>query len=316
MTEKEKTAVPVETGIGAKPFLKWAGGKSQLLPQFEAHYPQELLDGSIHRYIEPFLGGGALFLAIAQRYAIKEAYLTDINPELILVYRVVQQDVPDLIAQLDEYQKKYDAGSEDERAIYFYAVREQYNAQRAAINFERYSSEWVTRAARMIFLNKTCFNGLFRVNAKGGFNVPFGRYKNPAICDPENLRRVSAHLQNAELQVAPFKSCEQWVNKETFIYFDPPYRPISTTSSFTSYSSDKFDDVAQIALAEFFAHLHREYGAKLMLSNSDPSPLNPTDDFFQQHYDGFNVHRVWASRMINSQADKRGKITELLITSY
>ena len=316
MIEVNNGAVPVELGIGAKPFLKWAGGKSQLLPQFEAHFPPELAAGKISRYIEPFLGGGALFLSIAQRYAIQQAYLTDINPELVLVYRVVQRDPLDLIAQLEQHQQAYDASDEEERSRYFYAIRDQYNAQRAEIDFNCYASAWVTRAARMIFLNKTCFNGLFRVNAKGEFNVPFGRYKNPTICDPENLRRVSALLQNAELQVAPFTACEQWVTPDTFVYFDPPYRPISPTSSFTSYSRDRFDDAAQIALAEFFAHLHKQSGAKLMLSNSDPSPINPDDDFFELIYQDFKIHRVWASRMINSQADKRGKISELLITNY
>lgn len=316
MDQADKVKTPVETGTAAKPFLKWAGGKSQLLPQFEKHLPQELVAGHITRYIEPFLGGGALFLATAQRYSIQQAYLTDINPELILVYRVVQQDVSELIAQLDEHQRSYDVRGEDARSDYFYSVREQYNAQRADVDFDCYSSEWARRAAGMIFLNKTCFNGLFRVNARGGFNVPFGRYKNPAISDPENLRRVSALLQNAELHVAPFTACSQWATMETFVYFDPPYRPISPTSSFTSYSSHKFDDAAQVVLAEFFAQLHDQVGAKLMLSNSDPTEINPEDDFFTRLYGRFNIRQVWASRMINSQAGKRGKISELLIMNY
>lgn len=302
----------------AKPFLKWAGGKSQLLSQLETYYPQELADGYVERYIEPFLGGGANFLAITQHYNIKQVFLTDINPELVLVYHVVKSNVVKLIAELDEHQKIYDASSEEARSDYFYSIRDLYNAQRSEINFNRYSNIWVTRASLMIFLNKTCFNGLFRVNANGGFNVPFGRYKNPNICDPENLQRVSDLLQNAELQVASFKSCEKWVTKDTFVYFDPPYRPISPTSSFTSYARDRFDDEDQIALANFFAYLHKKFGAKLMLSNSDPSPLNPNDDFFQRNYEdkGFKIHRVMASRIINSQADKRGKISELLITNY
>lgn len=316
MIEVDEHTTPVRLEVGAKPFLKWAGGKSQLLPQFEAHYPPELAAGEINRYVEPFLGGGALFLAIAQRYAIQQAYLTDINPELILAYQVVKNDVVDLIAQLAEHQREFDARKGEGRAAYFYAIRDQYNRQRAEIDFKHYAKAWVTRAARMIFLNKTCYNGLFRVNAKGEFNVPFGRYKNPAVCDPENLRRVSALLQNAELHVAPFTACEQWVTPETFVYFDPPYRPISATSNFTSYSSHRFDDAAQIALAEFFARLHQQRGAKLMLSNSDPTPINPDDDFFARIYQGFSIHRVWASRMINTQVDKRGKITELLITNY
>jgi DNA adenine methylase len=316
MNQVGQKSISVETRIAVRPFLKWAGGKSQLLPQIEAHYPQKLLNGEIDYYIEPFLGGGALFLSIAQRYTIQQAYLTDINPELILAYQVVQRDVFNLIAQLDEHQKRYDASNEDERNTYFYTVRDLYNAHQAEIDFKHYSSDWVTRAARMIFLNKTCFNGLFRVNAKGEFNVPFGRYKNPTICDTDNLCRVSGLLQKAELRVAPLESCEQWVTENSFVYFDPPYRPISPTSSFTSYSSARFDDIAQIALARFFAHLHQEYGAKLMLSNSDPTQLNPNDDFFEKLYRDFNIHRVWASRMINSQADKRGKIAELLITNY
>jgi DNA adenine methylase len=316
MIETDKVMTPVEVGIGSKPFLKWAGGKSQLLPQFEKHFPPQLAAGQIANYVEPFLGGGALFLSVAQRYPFRQAYLTDINPELILAYRVVQRDVNELIVQLQAHQEAYDGRNEDERNIYFYTVRRDYNIQHAEIDFDEYSSTWVTRAARMIFLNKTCFNGLFRVNGKGEFNVPFGRYKNPAICDPENLKRVSALLQKAELRVAPFMACEQWVTADTFVYFDPPYRPISPTSSFTSYSKDGFGDEEQIALAKFFAHLHHTYGAKLMLSNSDPAPINPNDDFFDRLYEGFNIHRVMASRMINSQADKRGKITELLITNY
>jgi DNA adenine methylase len=300
----------------AKPFLKWAGGKSQLLAQFEAHFPPELGAGQIAYYIEPFLGGGALFLHIAQRYSFQQAYLTDINPELVLVYQVVQCDPDTLLAHLAEHQRAYDGGDEAARQHYFYAVRAAYNEQRTTIRFDTYAESWIVRAAQMIFLNKTCFNGLFRVNRRGEFNVPFGRYKNPVICDGENLRRVSALLQKAEVRLAPFTMCEAWVTRDSFVYFDPPYRPISPTSSFTSYSSDRFDDEAQLALARFFAHLHHSYGAKLMLSNSDPTAINPTDRFFDECYQGFTIRRVWASRMINAQAEKRGKICELLITNY
>jgi DNA adenine methylase len=316
MVQTENFVASAETRGDAKPFLKWAGGKSQLLPQFEECYPPQLATREITRYVEPFLGGGALFLSVAQRFSIQQIYLTDINPELILVYRVVQRDAFKLISLLHDHQQVYDASNEEQRSNYFYHVRDLYNAQRAKIDFERYSGAWVTRAAYMIFLNKTCFNGLFRVNAKGKFNVPFGRYKNPTICDPENLKRVSALLQKATLEVAHFSVCEKWVTKDTFVYFDPPYRPISSTSSFTSYSSDKFDDTAQRTLATFFAHLHEQYGAKLMLSNSDPTKNDPNDHFFDELYANFRIRKVWASRMINSQADKRGKIPELLITNY
>lgn len=306
----------IKTETEAKPFLKWAGGKTQLLAQFSEYYPTDLVEGRVTRYVEPFLGGGAVFLDVAQRFPIASAVLNDINPELVLVYKVVQQDSERLIEFLTEHQHRYISATPSDRHDYFYAIRGAYNEQRTGIDFRRYSSEWVIRAAYMIFLNKTCFNGLFRVNARGEFNVPFGRYKNPTICDSPNLKRVAQLLQIAEIQAGSFSACEHFVNESTFVYFDPPYRPISATSSFTSYSSDKFDDRDQIALAEFFIRLNDRTGAKLMLSNSDPTNVNPSDRFFDDLYDSFNIHRVWASRMINSKADRRGKITELLITNY
>jgi DNA adenine methylase len=299
-----------------KPFLKWAGGKSQLLAQFEHYYPSELYDGTITRYAEPFLGGGAVFIALTQQFSFQEVYLSDINPELILVYTVVQRDVERLLDKLDEFEKLYHLSDESKRTALFYAVREDYNRQLTKIDYKKYSHKWVLRAAQMIFLNKTCFNGLFRVNSKGGFNVPFGKYKNPNICDSNNLSRVSALLSHATLSIAPFWACKDWINAKTFVYLDPPYRPISLTSSFNSYASNRFDDAEQKLLAEFFREVHASQHAKMMLSNSDPTSINPDDDFFEQLYRGFNIHRVWASRMINSNADKRGKITELLITNY
>lgn len=314
-----QTPIVVEQSVTqdfAKPFLKWAGGKSQLLTQFAQYYPRELAAGQLTRYAEPFLGGGAVFIALAQQFSFQEVYLSDINPELILVYTVVQRNVEELVERLTEFETAYLAGDEAGRHDLFYRVRDDYNSQLAEIDFKKYSGAWVLRAARMIFLNKTCFNGLFRVNAKGQFNVPFGRYKNPTICDAGNLQSVSTLLSHAQLRIAPFSACQDWVDSSTFIYFDPPYRPISTTSSFTSYSSDRFDDRDQAALAAFFRELDTSKQTKLMLSNSDPTSITPDDDFFEKLYRGFNIHRVWASRMINSQADKRGKITELLITNY
>ncbi len=304
------------TQDAAKPFLKWAGGKSQLLAQFEQYYPSELVDGRITRYAEPFLGGGAVFIALAQRFPFREVFLSDINPELILAYTVVQRDVEGLIDRLTEFERLYHVSDESKRSSLFYDLRNDYNIQLAEINYEKYSAEWILRAARMIFLNKTCFNGLFRVNSKGQFNVPFGKYKNPNICDADNLRSVSCMLSHAELRTAPFWACKDWVDEKTFVYFDPPYRPISLTSSFTSYSSNRFDDAAQKSLAEFFREIHISRHAKMMLSNSDPTSNKPDDDFFDRIYRGFNIYRVLANRMINSQADKRGKIAELLITNY
>ena len=299
-----------------RPFLKWAGGKTQLLEQFEKHYPHELKEGRIGRYVEPFLGSGAVFLDLVQRYKVGALFLSDYNAELILAYRVIQRDPERLIERLNEHQLRYQAAAEDEREGYFYKIRDGYNRQLASIDFARYSDRWITRAAHMIFLNKTCYNGLFRVNASGRFNVPFGRYKKPSICDAENIWGVSTLLQAAELRVAGFQECARFVTDDAFVYFDPPYRPLSATASFTSYSKAKFNDTHQRELAAFFTMLDAENGAKLMLSNSDPTNTDPNDTFFDDLYAAHQIHRVRANRMINSNAAKRGKITELLVTNY
>ena len=292
------------TTATTRPFLKWAGGKTQLLAQFAVHYPRELSEGKITRYVEPFLGGGAVFLDVAQRFSVSRAILFDINAELILAYKVVQRRPQQLIELLREHQEAYTLRSESERKDYFYQIRDAYNTQRSLVNHSQFSDLWAARAAYMIFLNKTCFNGLFRVNSKGKFNVPFGRYKRPSILDEENILRVSDLLQVAELHVGTFQSCGRYVDTTTFVYFDPPYRPISPTSSFTSYSKDKFDDTDQIALAQFFAQLDSSVKPKLMLSNSDPTNLDPDDHFFDSLYAPYQIHKVYANRMINSNAVK------------
>lgn len=302
--------------IAAKPFLKWAGGKTQLLTQYRKYYPKDLIHGHINRYVEPFLGGGAVFLDVVQRYQISAALLIDINPELILVYTVVQKTPLYLIELLREHHKAYYSRSEEERKIYFYEIRNAYNAQITHIDYNQFSDAWVIRAAYMLFLNKTCFNGLYRVNSKGEFNVPFGRYKRPAIVNEENIVHVSELLQIAELRIGSFQEAALFVDDSTFVYFDPPYRPISSTASFTSYSKAKFNDSDQKTLSKFFAHLDRSTHAKLMLSNSDPTNIDPEDRFFETLYSSFHIHKVYANRMINSHAHKRGKIAELLITNY
>jgi DNA adenine methylase len=293
----------------AKPFLKWAGGKTQLLEQLRANYPQELKDGGITRYVEPFLGGGAVFLDVMQRSEISEAYLYDINPELIVAYTAVQRDPEGLIERLAEYRRQYLEKDDTGRTEFFYGRREHYNSQKAGVNFGTFSAAWVERTADLIFLNKTCYNGLFRVNSSGHFNVPFGRYVKPEIFDANNIRGVARLLQRATIQCGGFESCRGVVDKHTFVYFDPPYRPISATSSFTSYAAER-------RLAAFFAELDATTGARLMLSNSDPQNHDPNDLFFDKLYAPFRVQRVTASRMINSVAGKRGKITEILVTNY
>jgi len=300
----------------ARPFLKWAGGKTQLLSQFEKYYPEELKRGAIKKYVEPFLGGGAVFFEIAQKYAIESAYLSDLNEELILAYEVIQKDPEKLLEVLFKYSKQYQLLEQDKRKEYFYDIRKCYNVQRLQIDYKRYSENWIPRTAQMIFLNKTCFNGLYRLNRKGEFNVPYGAYKNPKILDEENILNVSGLLQIAEIRIGHFEACEKFVDENSFVYFDPPYRPISPTSSFTSYSKYEFGDSEQIKLAAFFARLDHEKRAKLMLSNSDPTNIDPDDHFFDDLYIGYNIQNVSANRMINCDGEKRGQINELLIMNY
>lgn len=299
----------------AKPFLKWAGGKSQLLAQIESFFPQELAEGAINRYIEPFVGGGAVFLQIANFYPVQEYFIFDINPELILAYQTIQKNVEALISQLGKIQEHYLSLSEEERKNYFYQIRSDFNGKRKQINFQTYNDAWVERTAELIFLNRTCFNGLFRVNAQGQFNVPFGRYKKPKICNIENLTLLAAVLQKTHIQQGDFTQCQNLVNQRSLVYFDPPYRPISETANFKSYSQHLFNDSEQLRLRDFFDFLSGK-GAKLLLSNSDPKNENPGDYFFEEAYSHYRMETVKAGRNINSKGDKRGKINELLIMNY
>ncbi|NJO07443.1 MAG: DNA adenine methylase [Chloroflexaceae bacterium] len=298
-----------------RPFLKWAGGKTRLLEQLARHLPREMKQGRIRRYIEPFVGGGAMLFYMASVYQVPELVICDVNDELTLCYRTLRDDVEAVIDCLDELHRRYHAAAPAEREQMFYAIREQFNATRPQIDFRHFSPVWIERTAQIIFLNHTCFNGLFRLNSRGDFNVPFGKYKNPGIYDTENLHAVSHVLQDTTIISGHFTVSEQFVTPDSFVYFDPPYRPISKTSSFTSYSKLDFNDEDQRQLAHFFRRLHTT-GAKLMLSNSDPKNTNPEDDFFEVLYDGFHIHRVLAARAINARGDKRGEISELVITNY
>jgi DNA adenine methylase len=301
--------------LKAKPFLKWAGGKGQLLDEFVRFYPNELKNLEINQFYEPFIGGGAVFFDVVQRYNIKSAIICDINKELILTYKVVRKDVTGLIQHLEKYQKQYEKLDDQKQAEYFYTVRKDFNYQCGSTNFNRYSKKWIARAAQTIFLNRTCFNGLFRFNSKGEFNVPQGRYKNPKILDAQNLQKVSEILQIAEIKQADFKEVEKNIKENSFVYFDPPYRPISKTSGFTSYSTNPFGDEQQIELSELFHRLDKK-GLKLMLSNSDPKNTDPGDDFFDKIYKGHHIFRVPAKRIINSNAAKRHNVNEIVVTNY
>ena len=299
----------------AKPFMKWAGGKGQLIKVFRDFYPAELKNGLINTYYEPFLGGGAVFFDVAQQYNIQSAYLYDINQELILTWQVIQQNVYQLIETLDSFQKRYEKLNEEEQSKFYYDVRDDFNRDLHKTNYSKYNDDWILRAAQIIFLNRTCFNGLFRLNQKGEFNVPAGRYKNPKILDEQNLVNVSKLLSVAEIKHAGFATVENDIKENSFIYFDPPYRPISKTSGFTSYSKFKFEDTEQRQLADLFHRLHNKE-IKLMLSNSDPKNHDPNDNFFDEIYKDFNISRVPALRMINSNAAKRFAINEIIVTNY
>ena len=299
----------------AKPFLKWAGGKRQLLAQIEKRLPLELLQGEITRYVEPFVGSGALFFKVIQSFPIQECLLADINPELVLVYSTIQQDVKQLISILGGIQEEYWKLNTVERKKYYYRVRDEYNSQRGIINFREFDDTWVMRSAQMIFMNKTGYNGLFRLNSKGEFNVPFGRYKKPRILDAKNLNLVSKLLQGVTIRYGDFEETAGFIGEDTLVYFDPPYRPLSSTAHFTSYSKDRFDDTQQLRLAGFYRILDTK-GARLMLSNSDPHNVNQEDDFFEDAYRGFRIERLRARRNINRVGGQRGKISELLILNY
>lgn len=300
----------------AKPFVKWVGGKGQLLEQFERYYPNELKKGAINNYVEPFLGGGALYFSIIGKYKPENAYLSDMNHDLILTYNIIQKKHEALLDFLEQYQRRYDETAIDKRYGLFIAIRKDFNELRFKINYKKSEENWIPRAAQFIFLNKTCFNGLFRLNSKGEFNVPFGKYKTANIFDPDNIRAVSAVLQNAEIVHAEYSDCYKKVNSKTFVYLDPPYRPLTQTSDFTAYTGAEWTDKQQLELANFFQKLDKEKGAKLMLSNSDPSNINPNDTFFEEAYRGFNFFRVSANRAVNCNGTGRGKINELLITNY
>lgn len=302
-------------GTRVKPFLKWAGGKTQLLPSIQELLPLELERGKIKRYVEPFAGGGAVFFFLAQFYELKEIIICDINDELLITYQTVRDDVENLIEHLSHLKKEFLSLPETEQSRFFYEQRDLFNQERSEINFPHFRSSWIRRTAQFIFLNHTCFNGLYRTNSKLNFNVPFGKYRQPGIFEAHNLRAVSQILHNAQILHGDFAIAGSLADENTFVYFDPPYRPISKTANFSGYYKTEFRDAEQVRLAALFRELDRT-GAKLMLSNSDPKNENPNDEFFDQLYQGFRITRVKATRAINRNGAKRGQISELIITNY
>jgi len=300
----------------AKPFLKWAGGKTQLIPEIENRLPDKIKKSKyIERYIEPFVGAGAVFFHLKNNFEIKETVLIDINRELIICFKVIQNNPVELITKLNKLEKIFLNSANEMRKDIYYDTRSLYNIRMNEFDFENYNFEWIDRASQTIFFNKTCFNGLFRQNRKGEFNVPIGSYKNPTICQSDNLIAVNHALENTEIICGDFTKADKYITKESVVYYDPPYRPLNNTSSFNDYSKDGFDDKDQIRLADFFTKMHKKDSYQL-LSNSDPKNTNPNDIFFDELYKDFKIEKVLANRMINCNGSLRGKIKELIIANY
>lgn len=292
----------------AKPFIKWVGGKSQLIEQLDSLLPADFDNCRDVTYIEPFVGGGAMLFYMLQRYPnIKRAVINDINPDLICCYRTVRDFPEDLIVSLQQVEKEYfRLDTEEARKEFFMAARARYNQK---------NLDSIENTTLFFFLNRTCFNGLYRVNKSGAFNVPFGKYTNPTICDPETIRADSKLLQRVEICQGDFEHTFDYAEGNTFFYFDPPYRPLSDTSSFNDYTKESFNDTAQIRLKTYCDKIH-EAGFSFMLSNSDCKGKDEDDNFFDKLYRNYTIDRVWASRSINANPNKRGKLTEILVHNY
>lgn len=290
----------------ARPFIKWVGGKTQLLTEIRKLLPRDFASRQHVTYVEPFVGGGAVMFWILQAYPnIERAVINDINQELICTYHVIKEDVEDLIIDLAHIQDEYIPMDAEDRKAYFMEKRARFNTK---------PTSPIETAALFIFLNRTCFNGLYRVNSKGEFNVPHGKYANPRICDINNLRASSKVLQKVEILCGDFAETGRFASPDTLFYFDPPYKPITETSSFTSYAKEGFDDYEQLRLRDFCNQISKEK-ALFVASNSDPKDVNPKEDFFDTLYQQFFIKRVSAARMINSDASGRGTISELMISN-
>ncbi len=292
----------------AKPFLKWAGGKTQLLNEIEKYY---IFDNNINKFAEPFVGGGAVLFDVLNKYDLEEVYISDINLDLIDTYLVVKNRVDELLEYLIKFQSEYINLNKEERNVYYIQKRERFNY----LKVNRNENDVIEKAAIMIFLNKTCFNGLFRVNKKGLFNVPIGDYKNPLICDEKNIINVSKVLKKVKIIYGDYKNSVDFIDDKTFVYFDPPYRPISKTSNFISYTEVDFNDDRQIELSNYVNFINKK-GAKILISNSDPKNYDENDNFFENIYSNYKIKRIEANRMINSRANSRGKIKEILISNF
>lgn len=292
----------------AKPFLKWAGGKGQLLSEIRNYYPFAK-NINITKYAEPFVGGGAVLFDILNTFELQEIYISDINAELITTYMTIRDNIDLLIDSLKQLENDYLPLEYDDRKKMYLEKRNRFNELKSSKKYE------VELASLMIFLNKTCFNGLYRVNRKGEYNVPMGKYKHPLICNESNLRLVSNKLQHVIIVQGDYRKSKDFIDNRTFVYFDPPYRPLTSTANFTSYTEGLFNDTNQLELAKFVQLLDNK-GAKIVVSNSDPKNADANDNFFDDAYKKQTIKRVSATRMINRDSTKRGKIKELLISNF
>lgn len=305
--ETHETAILAMARKG-KPFIKWVGGKGQLLEQIQSLLPDNFSEWNDVTYIEPFVGGGAMLFYMLQTYPnIKRSVINDINPELAQCYTTVRNKPKELVASLRKIQKQYYAlKNEEDKREFFMTQRDRYNSKELSD---------IENSTIFIFLNRTCFNGLYRVNKAGLFNVPFGRYDSPTICDEGTIMADSEILQKVEILNKDFEETIKEADTTTLFYFDPPYRPLSNTSSFNSYAKEAFNDDAQIRLKRFCDRVN-EGGYYFMLSNSDGYAKDCNDTFFDDLYCNYNIKRVWASRSVNADATKRGKLTEILVRNY
>lgn len=292
----------------AKPFLKWAGGKTQLIKDIEKVLPKDISKENF-TYVEPFVGSGAVLFWMLNNFpTLEKAVINDINEDLINTYKTIASRPAELISILEIFQNEYHdlEGNEDDKKHYYYQKRELYNTRK---------EEQSGQAALFIFLNRTCFNGLYRVNSKNLFNVPMGNYKRPTICDEDNILAVSNALQKVEILCGDFEQTLNYTDKNSLFYFDPPYKPLSETSSFNSYAKDDFNDREQIRLRDF-CHKLDALQHPWILSNSDVKAKNINDNFFDDLYSDFCIQRVDARRSINANPEKRGSLKELLINNY
>lgn len=291
----------------AKPFLKWAGGKTQLISNIVRFLPKEISKEKF-TYIEPFVGSGAILFWMLNNFPnLKNAVINDINEDLINTYRTIASSPKELLSILEILQNEYHEleGQNEAKKEYYYSKRELYNTRK---------EEKSGQAALFIFLNRTCFNGLYRVNRRNEYNVPMGSYKRPTICDKENILAVSQALQKTEILCGDYEETLNYADNNTLFYFDPPYKPLSETSSFNSYAKDEFNDQEQIRLRDF-CHKLDTLKHTWILSNSDVKCKNKNDNFFDDLYSDFTIQRVDARRSINANPEKRGALKELLITN-